>query len=92
MEQKGDRGRISVSFTGGEENMEQPSLLVQLSSSLHQLNMALVYTGEGERQKKRGGKDMTGERGFRKRRRGRKGERRRRRRAGRLLAAGCNPE
>lgn len=52
--ERGWRGRISVclkswiSFTRGGENMEQPSLLLQLSSSLYQLNMAVDYTGGGE--------------------------------------------
>ncbi len=53
------RGRISVclknqiSFTRRGENMEQPSLLLQLSSSLHQLNMD--YTGGGEEERGKGG-------------------------------------
>lgn len=42
-----------ISFTRGGENMEQPSLLLQLSSLLHQLNMAVDHTG-GEEEKEKG--------------------------------------
>lgn len=41
--------------------MEQPSLLLQLSSSLHQLNMAVDYTGgerEGKGETRRRGEDL----------------------------------
>lgn len=39
--------RKKISFSRGGENTEQPSLLLQLSSSLHQLNMLLDITGGG---------------------------------------------
>lgn len=44
--------------------MEQPSLLLQLSSSLHQLNMTVDYTGGGEEERGKGedlGKEGEGE-------------------------------
>lgn len=46
-ESRGKRKKIS--FSSGGENTEQPSLLLQLSSSLHQLNMPLDITGGGGR-------------------------------------------
>lgn len=49
-----------ISFTRGGENMEQPSLLLQLSLYIHQLN--IDYTGGG-------GKGEDTRRGFRIRRR-----------------------
>lgn len=57
------RDESQTSFTRGGENMEQPSLLLQLSSSRHQLNMAarLHLRRRGEER-------------FRKWRRGREGE------------------
>lgn len=45
-----------ISLARGGENMEQPSLLLQLSSSIHQLNMAVDYTGGGEKEE---GKERT---------------------------------
>lgn len=78
MREKGGRGRISVCLESDllqqrRRNMEQPSLLLQLSSSLHQLNMAVDYTGGGEEEEKerRGQEDRTE---FRKRRKGRNGD------------------
>lgn len=50
-----------ISFTRGGENMEQPSLLLQLSSSLHQLNMAVDYTGGVEEEKEKAMKRPGGE-------------------------------
>lgn len=91
-----------ISFTRGGENMEQPSLLLQLSSSLHQLNMAEDHTGGEEERKGKGAAMQRGEEKRRRREDLRKGERKggirkeekegKRRRAGRLLAGCCNPE
>lgn len=77
MREKGGRGRISVCLESDllqqrRRNMEQPSLLLQLSSSLHQLNMAVDYTGGGEEEKERRGQEDRTE--FRKRRKGRNGD------------------
>lgn len=78
MNQKGRKRRTSeISFTRGGENMEQPSLLLQLSSSRHQLNMAAGRTG--------------GRRGWEGFRRRRWGKRRKDEEQSREAFSGCNP-